>query len=67
MLYAFPFPPHLLGSRLHRAAYERSHPVVDFELTEDGPTYLVVGGAGNREGHAGERDQGMTRYFSPGV
>lgn len=36
----------------HVHAYERSHPVVDFELTEDGPTYLVVGGAGNREGHA---------------
>ncbi|CAM9492658.1 unnamed protein product [Scytosiphon promiscuus] len=37
----------------HVHAYERSHPVVDFELTEDGPVHLVVGGAGNREGHAG--------------
>lgn len=31
--------------------------MVGFELTEDGPTHLVVGGAGNREGHAGERGQ----------
>lgn len=37
------------------AAYERSHPVVDFELAEDGPIHLVVGGAGNREGHAGTK------------
>lgn len=29
--------------------------MVDFELTEDGPVHLVVGGAGNREGHAGAR------------
>lgn len=27
--------------------------MVDFELTEDGPIHLVVGGSGNREGHAG--------------
>lgn len=40
------------------AAYERSHPVVDFELTEDGPVYLVVGGTGNREGHAGATPAG---------
>ena len=50
-------PANLLWFRFHRTAYERSHPVVDFELTDDGPTYLVVGGAGNREGHAGERDR----------
>lgn len=35
-------------------AYERSHPVVDHELSVDAPMYLVVGGAGNREGHAGK-------------
>ncbi|CBN76693.1 conserved unknown protein [Ectocarpus siliculosus] len=38
----------------HVHAYERSHPVVDFELAEDGPIHLVVGGAGNREGHAAD-------------
>ncbi|CAM9158106.1 unnamed protein product [Pylaiella littoralis] len=38
----------------HVHAYERSYPVVDFQLTEDGPVHLVVGGAGNREGHAAD-------------
>lgn len=46
------------------AAYERSHPVVDFELIDDGPVHLVVGGAGNREGHAGVTDQSLNQRTS---
>mmetsp|Transcript_20506 Transcript_20506/g.26683 ORF Transcript_20506/g.26683 Transcript_20506/m.26683 type:complete len:414 (-) Transcript_20506:210-1451(-) len=36
----------------HVHAYQRSHPVYNGEVVEDGPVYIVVGDGGNREGHA---------------
>mmetsp|Transcript_31113 Transcript_31113/g.73960 ORF Transcript_31113/g.73960 Transcript_31113/m.73960 type:complete len:298 (+) Transcript_31113:318-1211(+) len=36
----------------HVHAYERTHPVFEFERDECAPTYLVVGDAGNYEGPA---------------
>lgn len=36
-------------------AYERTYPVYQSKRTPDAPVHLVVGGAGNHEGHAGER------------
>jgi hypothetical protein len=36
----------------HVHAYERSHPVFRNKRTSDGPTYVVIGDGGNREGIA---------------
>merc|ERR1712054_421346 len=36
----------------HVHAYERSHPVYQDKLNDKGPTYVVIGDGGNREGHA---------------
>lgn len=36
----------------HVHAYERTFPVVDNEVNEFGPVYVVTGEGGNREGHA---------------
>lgn len=36
----------------HVHAYERTYPVYNNKLTEDGITYIVIGDAGNAEGHA---------------
>uniref|UniRef100_A0AAV1T108 Purple acid phosphatase n=1 Tax=Peronospora matthiolae TaxID=2874970 RepID=A0AAV1T108_9STRA len=36
----------------HVHAYERSHPVYKEQVVEDGPMYIVLGDAGNREGLA---------------
>lgn len=36
----------------HVHAYERSHPVYKNEVVESGPSYVVIGDGGNREGHA---------------
>lgn len=53
LLFILLFTP-LLAYRIHLfPAYERSYPVENYKLSEGGPVYLVVGGAGNREGHAG--------------
>ncbi|KAG7389626.1 hypothetical protein PHYPSEUDO_010023 [Phytophthora pseudosyringae] len=42
----------------HVHAYERSHPVYKEQVIEDGPVYVVLGDAGNREGLA-------PTYFDP--
>jgi hypothetical protein len=36
----------------HVHAYQRSYPVYNGDVVEDGPVYIVVGDGGNREGHA---------------
>eukprot|EP00612_Vaucheria_litorea_P001294 CAMPEP_0171457712 /NCGR_PEP_ID=MMETSP0945-20130129/3682_1 /TAXON_ID=109269 /ORGANISM="Vaucheria litorea, Strain CCMP2940" /LENGTH=459 /DNA_ID=CAMNT_0011983377 /DNA_START=56 /DNA_END=1432 /DNA_ORIENTATION=- len=36
----------------HVHAYERTYPVVDWQVSNVGPTYIVIGDGGNREGHA---------------
>lgn len=36
----------------HVHAYERTHPVYNFKLDSNGPTYIVIGDGGNLEGHA---------------
>lgn len=38
----------------HVHAYERTFPVFQNSTTPSGPTYLVIGDGGNREGHASE-------------
>ncbi|OWZ23938.1 Iron(III)-zinc(II) purple acid phosphatase [Phytophthora megakarya] len=42
----------------HVHAYERSHPVYEEKVVQDGPVYVVLGDAGNREGLA-------PTYFDP--
>lgn len=42
----------------HVHAYERSHPVYQGKVNKDGPTYVVIGDGGNREGLA-------SKYISP--
>lgn len=55
---------NLLPLSLFLSAYERTHPVYRSKRTPDAPVHLVVGGAGNHEGHAGERMEtaGITLY-----
>jgi hypothetical protein len=36
----------------HVHAYERTHPVYMDTIDPNGPTYIVIGNAGNNEGHA---------------
>jgi predicted phosphodiesterase len=38
----------------HVHAYERSHPVYRNTTRKNGPTYIVIGDGGNREGHASD-------------
>jgi Iron/zinc purple acid phosphatase-like protein C len=37
----------------HVHGYERTNPMFDFASIEGGVTYVTIGDAGNREGHAG--------------
>jgi Iron/zinc purple acid phosphatase-like protein C len=38
----------------HVHAYERTKPMYNFAAVEGGVTYITIGDAGNREGHAGK-------------